>query len=72
MTVVNKRYSYLRVVVIRIDVHRTGENPINTPHTFHASFAYGPGPYISCGSRRQPFAIPHKDKTCPCTRNNSW
>jgi hypothetical protein len=39
MTATNKRYSYLRVAVIRIDVHPTGENPINTPHAFHTRFA---------------------------------
>jgi hypothetical protein len=33
-------------------------------HTlFHARFAYGSKPYISCGPRRQPFASPHKDET---------
>jgi hypothetical protein len=64
MTATNKRYSYPRVVVICIDVHPAGENPINTSHTFHAQFVYGPGPYISRGLRRQPFASPHKDETC--------
>jgi hypothetical protein len=35
MTVTNMRYSYLRVAVIRIDVHPTGENPTThrTPST---------------------------------------
>jgi hypothetical protein len=33
MTATNKRYSYLRVTVIRIDVHVTGENPTNTTRT---------------------------------------
>jgi hypothetical protein len=41
MTAVNKRYSYLRVAVIRIDVHLTGENPTNMSHAFHAQLAYG-------------------------------
>jgi hypothetical protein len=38
----NKRYSYLRVVVIQIDVHPAGENPTNMSHAFHARFAYDP------------------------------
>jgi hypothetical protein len=38
MTVTNKQYSYPRVAVIRIDVHPTGENPINMSHAFHTSF----------------------------------
>jgi hypothetical protein len=46
-TVTNKRYSYSRVTVIRIDVHPTGENLINTPHTFHARSTYDPQPYVS-------------------------
>jgi hypothetical protein len=46
-TAMNKRYSYLRVATIRIDVHPAGENPTNTPHAFHARFVYGPRPYIS-------------------------
>jgi hypothetical protein len=37
-------------MVIRIDVDPAGENLINTPHTFHAQFAYGPRPYIYRGS----------------------
>jgi hypothetical protein len=45
--VTNKRYSYSRDAVIRIDVHHTGENPTNTPHTFHARSVYDPRPYIS-------------------------
>jgi hypothetical protein len=40
-------YSYLRVTVIRIDVHPTGENPTNMPHTFHSRSAYDPRPYVS-------------------------
>jgi hypothetical protein len=72
MTATNKRYSYLRVAAIRIDVHPAGENPINMTHTFHARFAYGPGPYISYGPRRQPFASPQKDETDPYTREKSW
>jgi hypothetical protein len=71
MTAINKRYSYLRVTVIRIDVHPTGENLINTPQDFHAQFTYGPGPYISHGPRKQPFASPHKDETCPYTQEKS-
>jgi hypothetical protein len=71
MTVINKRYPYLRVTAIRIDVHPVGENPINTPQAFHARFAYGPGPYISRGPRRQPFASPHKDETDPYTQEKS-
>jgi hypothetical protein len=72
MTAINKWYSYLRVTAIRIDVHPTRENPINMSHTFHAQFAYGPRPYISRGSRRQPFANPHKDEIGPYTTGKSW
>jgi hypothetical protein len=72
MTATNKRYSYPRVAAIQIDVHPAGENPIDTPHAFHARFAYGPGPYISRGPRRQPFASPHKDETSPNTWEKSW
>jgi hypothetical protein len=36
MTATNKKYSYLRVTVIRIDVHPAAENPIDMPHVFHA------------------------------------
>jgi hypothetical protein len=72
MTATNKRYSYLRVAEIRIDVHPAGENPINTPHALHAQFTYGPRPYISHGPRRQHFASPHKDETGPYTREKSW
>jgi hypothetical protein len=43
----NKQYSYLRVVSIRIDVHPVGENPIDTPHAFHVQSVYGPILYIS-------------------------
>jgi hypothetical protein len=46
-TATNKRYSYPRVAVIRIDAYHTGENPTNTPHTSHAQSAYGPRPYVS-------------------------
>jgi hypothetical protein len=67
MTATNKRYSYPRVMVIRIDVHPVGETPINMPHAFHARLAYGPEPYISYRPCRQPFASPHKDETCPYT-----
>jgi hypothetical protein len=72
MTATNKRYSYLRVTVIRIDVHHIGENLIKTPHAFHARLTYGTGPYISRGPRRQPFATLHKDETGPYTREKSW
>jgi hypothetical protein len=34
MTATNKRYSYPRVVAIRIDIHPAGETPINTTRTF--------------------------------------
>jgi hypothetical protein len=51
------------VMPIRINVHPTGENPIDTPHAFHARFASGPGPYISRGPRRQLFASPHEGET---------
>jgi hypothetical protein len=56
---------YLRVAAIQIDIHPAGENPINTPHAFHAWFEYGPEPYISHGPRRQPSASPHKVETGP-------
>jgi hypothetical protein len=46
-TVTNKRYSYLRVAAIRIDVHPAGENPTNTPHTSYPQSAYGSRPYVS-------------------------
>jgi hypothetical protein len=63
MTATNKRYSYSRVTTIQIDVHHAGENPINTPHTFHARLTYGSEPYISRGPSTQTFASPHKDET---------
>jgi hypothetical protein len=47
MTATNKRYTYPRVTMIRIDVHPAVENPINTSHAFHAQSAYGPQPYVS-------------------------
>jgi hypothetical protein len=72
MIATNKRYSYLRVTMIRIDVHHIVENPINMPHAFHARFAYGPGSYISRGQHRQPFASSHKDEIDPYTRKKSW
>jgi hypothetical protein len=47
-------YSYLRVAMIRIDVHPAGEKPNNTPHTLpspvHACSAYafwGQSPYVT-------------------------
>jgi hypothetical protein len=72
MTATNKRYSYPRVTVIQIDVYPAGEILINTPHASHARFAYGPGPYIFRGLRKQPFASPHKVKIDPYTRKKSW
>jgi hypothetical protein len=47
MTAANKRYSYMRVAVIQIDVHHAAENPTNIPHASHAQSAYGPRPYVS-------------------------
>jgi hypothetical protein len=47
MTATNKRYSYLKVTAIRIDVHLAGENLTNMPHASHTQSAYGPGPYVS-------------------------
>jgi hypothetical protein len=72
MIATNKRYSYLRVTAIRINVHPAGKNSINTPHTFHARSVYGPWPYISRGPRGQSFASPHEDETCPYTQKKSW
>jgi hypothetical protein len=72
MTATNKQYSYPRVMVIQIDVHPTGKNPINTLHAFHAWFVYGPVPYISRGLSRPSFASPHKTKKCPYSRKKSW
>jgi hypothetical protein len=72
MTATNKQYSYLRVMAIQIDVHHAEENPINMPHAFHTQFTYGPRPYISRGTDRQPFASPHKEETGPYTREKSW
>jgi hypothetical protein len=46
-TATNKRYSYPRVAAIQIDVHTTGENLTNTPHTSHTQSVYGPRPYVS-------------------------
>jgi hypothetical protein len=68
MTATNKQYSYPRVAAIRIDIHPAGENPINTPHTFHARSMHGHRPYISRGLRREPFASPHEVETGPYTR----
>jgi hypothetical protein len=47
MTAANKRYSYLRVTVIRIDVHLAGGNLTNMAHAFHAQFTYDHRPYVS-------------------------
>jgi hypothetical protein len=47
MTATNKRYSYPRVMALCIDVHPTGGNPTNTPHTFHVWSVYDPKPYVS-------------------------
>jgi hypothetical protein len=46
-TATNKRYSYMRVAAIQIDVYLAGENSTNTTHAFYAQSAYGPRPYIS-------------------------
>jgi hypothetical protein len=40
MTTTNKRYSYLRVTMIRIDIHPTGENPINMTRTLWRQSMY--------------------------------
>jgi hypothetical protein len=72
MNAANKRYSYPRVIAIRINVHPARENPVTTAHAFHAQFTYGPRPYISRGPRRQPFASPHKDETGPYAWKKSW
>jgi hypothetical protein len=34
--IINKRYSYMRVTAIQIDVHPTGKNSVNISHAFHA------------------------------------
>jgi hypothetical protein len=47
MSAANKRYSYLRVAAIRIDVYHVGKNTTNTSQASHAQSAYGPRPYIS-------------------------
>jgi hypothetical protein len=47
MTATNKRYSYLRVAKIRIDVHPTGKNLTNTSYALHAQSMYDPRPYVS-------------------------
>jgi hypothetical protein len=47
MTITNKRYSYLRVAAIQIDVHPAGQNLTNMPHAFHARSTYDPRPYVS-------------------------
>jgi hypothetical protein len=61
-TTTNKRYSYPRVTVIRIDVHPTGENSTNTPHASHTQSTYGPRPYVSHAvNALQPFM---KSSTC--------
>jgi hypothetical protein len=72
MTATIKRYSYLRVTAIRIDVHPGEDNLIDMPHAFHTRFAYGPRPYISRDPRRQPFASSHKDEIGSYTREKSW
>jgi hypothetical protein len=72
MTATNKRYSYPIVAAIQIDVHPAEENPISTPHTFHARSAYGPRPYISRSPHRQPFASSHEAETGPYTQKKSW
>jgi hypothetical protein len=72
MAATNKRLLISESRGIRIDVHPAGKNPINKPHAFHAQFTYGLRPYISHCPRRQPFASPHQDETCPYTREKSW
>jgi hypothetical protein len=54
MTATNKRLPYLRVVVIRINVHPAGENPTNTictlltpVHVRPAYASYGRSPYMA-------------------------
>jgi hypothetical protein len=54
MTTTNKRYSYPRVAMIRIDVHPTGEKLTNTTRTLpipvhvHLAYAsYGQSPYVA-------------------------
>jgi hypothetical protein len=64
MTTTNKRYSYPRVAMIRINVHPAGENPINTPHAFNTQFTYGPGSYISRGPRNLSL-VPTRRKHAP-------
>jgi hypothetical protein len=46
LTATNKRYSYLRVTAIRIDVYPTGENSTNMSHASRAQSTYGPRPYV--------------------------
>jgi hypothetical protein len=60
MTATNKGYSYPRVTVIRIDVHPTGENPTNMPHTFHTRSAYDPWPYVSHVLRVKQLFVSHQ------------
>jgi hypothetical protein len=48
MTTTNKRYTYLRVTMIQIDVHPAGENPINTTCTLLTLVHVCPT-YASCG-----------------------
>jgi hypothetical protein len=71
MTATNKRYSYLRVAAIRIDIHPAGENLINMSHAFHARSALGPRSYISHGPHMQPFTSSHEDEIGPYTREKS-
>jgi hypothetical protein len=54
MTATNKQYSYLRIVVIRIDVHPVGKTLINmtrtltTPVYVRPAYAsYGQSPYVT-------------------------
>jgi hypothetical protein len=46
-TTTNKRYPYLRVAMIQIDVHPAGENPTNMSHALHAQSAYVHRPYVT-------------------------
>jgi hypothetical protein len=47
MTATKKRYSYLRVAMIQIDVHPARENLTHTPHASHSQCVYGHRPYVS-------------------------
>jgi hypothetical protein len=61
----NKRYSYPRVMAIRIDVHPAGKNQTNTPHASHAVNIWQPFVKSSTDLYR---STTHEKK---CSRNNS-